>query len=308
MILNKMQKTISNEISFEGEGLHSGKICRVRLLPASINTGIIFKRTDISDDNIIPADFKYISDSKLCTTLRNYSNEVRILTVEHLLAAIKGNDIDNIIIECDSDEIPALDGSALEFDQIVKEAGILDQENSLKKYIIIKKEILVENNISKIILRPSNSFKLSCKILFPEPIGEQYITYNKPVTEIYKDILHARTFCFHKDIEVMKKNGLAKGGSLDNAIVIKGDKILNKNGLRDKNEFVKHKVLDLIGDFALSNYNIIGTVDATCPGHETNKLVLEKLFSQYENYKVVEGKLNNTVSGIETKVAIGNNI
>ena len=162
-----------------------------------------------------------IRDS-LCTTLKNYNSEAKIFTVEHLLAAIKGNDIDNLLIECNSPEIPALDGSALEFDKIIKAAGLRHQESYFKKYIVVKKEITVKNeNGSKITLSPSNEFSLKCKIDFPEPIGEQNLEFNKPLTEIYKEVFSARTFCFFRDIESMKKNGFAKGGSLKNAIVIK---------------------------------------------------------------------------------------
>ena len=286
-----MQKTIAKEVSFEGKGLHSGKNCKVRLLPGQENSGILFKRTDIAEDNIIPADFKYISESKLCTTLKNYNSEATIFTVEHFLAAIKGNDIDNILIECNSSEIPALDGSALEFDKVIKSAGSKLLTNTFKKYIVIKKEITVNNDLgSKITLSPFDGFKLKCLIKFPDPIGHQSLEFNKPITEVYKEVFNARTFCFFKDIENMKNNGLAKGGSLNNAIVIKNKRILNKDGLRDKNEFVQHKVLDLIGDLALSNYNFLGSINAICPGHEINKAILEKLFSSYHNYKIIDEK------------------
>ena len=291
MMKGNMQKTIAKEATFQGKGLHSGKNCKVKLIPARENSGIIFKRIDIAEDNIILADFKYISSSNLCTTLKNYNSEAKIFTVEHLLAAIKGNDIDNVLIECDSPEIPALDGSALEFDKIIKKAGIHYQENNFKKYIVVKKEIIVKNdNGSKITLSPSNEFKLKCLIKFPEPIGQQSLEFNKPLTEIYKEVFNARTFCFFKDIESMKNNGLAKGGSLKNAIVIKNNKILNESGLRDRNEFVKHKILDLIGDLALGNYNLMGFIEAICPGHEINKAVLEKLFSSYDNYNILDEK------------------
>ena len=297
-----MEKTIAKEVTFEGKGLHSGKNCMVKLIPAHGGSGIIFKRSDIEEDNIIPADFKYISNSNLCTTLKNYNSEAKVFTVEHLLAAVKGNDIDNLLIECNSPEIPALDGSALEFDQIIKKAGISYQENSFKKYIIVKKEITVENEYgSKITLSPSNEYKLKCKINFPEPIGEQNLEFNKPLTEIYKEVFSARTFCFFKDIESMKRNGLAKGGSLKNAIVIKNNDILNEDGLRDRNEFVKHKILDLIGDLALGNYNLIGSIEAICPGHEINKAILERLFSSYNNYNILDEKQYN----LESKVGSG---
>ena len=302
-----MQKTIAKEVTFEGKGLHSGENCMVRLIPARENTGIVFKRIDMEEDNIIPADFKYISNSNLCTTLKNYNSEAIVFTVEHLLAAVKGNDIDNLLIECNSSEIPALDGSALEFDNIIKKAGIHYQENNLKKYIVVKKEITVKNdNGSKITLSPSDEFKLKCIIKFPEPIGQQNLDFNKPLTEIYKEVFDARTFCFFKDIESMKKNGLAKGGNLKNAIVIKNNKILNENGLRDKNEFVKHKILDLIGDLALSNYNLVGSIEAICPGHEINRSILEKLFSSYNNYSILDEKQYNLKSKVGSGLIISN--
>ena len=304
---SNMQKTIAKEINFEGKGLHSGKNCKVRLVPARENSGIVFKRIDITEDNMIPADFKYISNSNLCTTLKNYNSEAKILTVEHLLAAVKGNDIDNILIECNSSEIPALDGSALEFDKIIKEAGVHYQENYFKKYIVVKKEIEVKNkNGSEIILRPSNEFKMKCLIKFPEPIGHQSLEFNKPLTEIYNEVFNARTFCFFKDIESMKNNGLAKGGSLKNAIVIKNNKILNESGLRDRNEFVKHKILDLIGDLALGNYNLMGSIEAICPGHEINKAILEKLFSSYNNYSILNEKQCTSGSKVEADLITSN--
>ena len=307
MLKGNMQKTIAKEVTFEGKGLHSGENCMVRLIPARENTGIVFKRIDMEEDNIIPADFKYISNSNLCTTLKNYNSEAIVFTVEHLLAAVKGNDIDNLLIECNSSEIPALDGSALEFDNIIKKAGIHYQENNLKKYIVVKKEITVKNdNGSKITLSPSDEFKLKCIIKFPEPIGQQNLDFNKPLTEIYKEVFDARTFCFFKDIESMKKNGLAKGGNLKNAIVIKNNKILNENGLRDKNEFVKHKILDLIGDLALSNYNLVGSIEAICPGHEINRSILEKLFSSYNNYSILDEKQYNLKSKVGSGLITSN--
>ena len=302
-----MQKTIAKEIVFEGKGLHSGKNCRVRLVPGYENSGIVFKRVDISEDNIIPADFKYISDSNLCTTLKSYNSDAKIFTVEHLLAAIKGNDIDNIFIECNSSEIPALDGSAIEFDNIIKSAGIYHLENSFKKYIVIKKQITVKkDNGSSITLSPSDEFKLKCLIKFPNPIGKQSIEFKKPLTEVYKDVCNARTFCFFKDIEHMKSKGLAKGGSLKNAIVIKNNKVLNEKGLRGSNEFVKHKVLDLIGDLALGNYNLLGAIEAVCPGHEINKSILNKLFSSYDNYKLIDESQHILTSKVRSDLITNN--
>ena len=144
---------------------------------------------------------------------------------------------------------------------------------------MIKKEIIAANDRgSKITLSPSNEFKLKCLIKFPDPIGQQSLEFNKPLTDVYKDVFTARTFCFFKDIESMKNKGLAKGGNLNNEIVIKNEKVLNKDGIRDRNEFVKHKVLDIIGDLALGNYNLMGSIEAICPGHEINKAILENIF------------------------------
>ena len=194
-----MQKTIAKEIIFEGKGLHSGKNCKVKLVPGSENSGILFKRIDLEGNNIIPADFKFISNSKLCTTLQNYNNEAKIFTVEHLLAAIKGNDIDNLVVECNTSEIPVLDGSAMQFDRIIKSAGVHKQANTSKKYLVLRKEISVKNNNSEITIRPSKSFEINCKIVFPNPIGKQSLAYKKPLVDIYKEIMHARTFCFYKE-------------------------------------------------------------------------------------------------------------
>ena len=299
MLFYNKQKTIAKEVSFSGIGLHTGIDCNVKLLPAGPNTGIVFKRIDIAKNNIIPANFKFISESRLCTTLKNYNNHVKIFTVEHLLAAIKGNDIDNIIIECNAEEIPALDGSAVMFDQLIKKAGILQESEANKKYLIIKKQVTVKYDISEITFSPSNNFKLECNILFPSPIGEQNLNFDAPIKDFYNNILNARTFCFYEDIEKMKRNGLAKGGNLNNAIVIKDNKILNDEGLRCKNEFVKHKVLDLIGDLALCGFNIIGGIKANCPGHQINKLIMKKIFSDFSNYAIVQEKPKEIINSIE---------
>lgn len=299
MLFINNQKTIARKIAFSGIGLHTGAHCNIKLLPAEIDTGIVFRRVDIAKNNTVSADFKFISESRLCTTLENYNKNLKIYTVEHLLAAIKGNDIDNLIIECDAEEIPALDGSAMIFDQLIKKANIVKQSEANKKYLVIKKEINIKSGISEMTLSPSENFKLECNILFPKPIGEQSLKFHRPIKDFYKDILDARTFCFYEDIEKMKKNGLAKGGNLNNAIVIKNKKVLNKDGLRSENEFVKHKVLDLIGDLALCGFNIIGNIKAKCPGHEINKLTMKKIFSDYSNYRIVQEKPKKNINNIE---------
>ena len=188
----------------------------------------------------------------------------------------------------------------------IKKAGVISQSGSIKKHLVVKKTITVKNGISQITLMPSDSFKIECTISFPSPIGKQKVIFNKPLTEVYEQILNARTFCFYDDIELMRKNGLAKGGSLENAVVIKGNKILNKEGLRTNNEFIYHKVLDLIGDLALSSYNIMGPIIAECPGHETNKLIMEKLFSDFSNFQIVQDNQTSSNRKIENNcIALG---
>ena len=186
-----------------------------------------------------------------------------------------------------------------QIDELIKKAGIINQDKFFKKYLEIKKKITVKSGISEITLLPAKTFSLECSISFPFPIGKQKLSTTKPIEHFYNDILNARTFCFFEDIENMKEAGLAKGGSLENAIVIKENKILNRDGLRYENEFVKHKALDLIGDLALCNYNIIGAIKASCPGHEINKKIMVKLFSDFSNYQVLNNSANKNTSNIK---------
>ena len=280
------QKTIAKEVCFTGLGLHSGEKANIKLIPSLTDTGIVFKRFGSKGSKVIPADFKFISNSKLCTTLESYDGKSRLYTVEHLLAAIKGNDIDNIVIEADKEEIPALDGSSLEFDKIIKQAGIVEIKGTEKRFLKVLKPIKVSKGASEIRIYPADHFSIDCTIDFPNPIGVQNAKLGCSLGEIYKKVMFSRTFCFHEDIETMKRQGLAKGGSLENAIVVKNGKILNKDGLRHPNEFVLHKVLDILGDFALANFNIIGQITAICPGHEINKIAMQKIFSDFSNYKI----------------------
>ncbi len=280
------QRTIARKTFFDGKGLHSGLNCNVKLLPAKANTGIVFLKKEKEVFKTIPADYKFISKSQLCTTLETYDSSFKVFTVEHLLAAIKGNSIDNLIIEVDSSEIPALDGSAIEFDKIIKQAGVNIQRGQLKKYLRIKKDLKITKGNSFIHLKPSNNFTIDCTIDFPEPIGIQNHKLGNSVTEIYNQVLGSRTFCFFEDIENMKLLGLAKGGSLDNAVVIKNRIILNQDGLRSEKEFVKHKILDIIGDLSLIGYNLKCSIKAFCPGHEINKLIMKEVFSNFSNYEI----------------------
>ncbi len=285
---NVLQRTIASSITFSGVGLHSGSLCNVTLKPSEADSGIVFIRNDIKENNIIPADYKYINKSNLCTTLKSYNSDTKVLTVEHLLAAIKGNNIDNLIIELDSQEIPILDGSAHEYDGIIKSVGTVEQPNKFKKFLIINKKISVKNKRSVFTVEPSNVLKVDCTVEFPEPIGRQSISLGNNYENIYRKVKDAKTFCFFEDIEVMKKNGLARGGTLDNAIVIKDGSILNPNFDNNIDYFARHKTLDVMGDLALMGLNIIGSISVYFPGHELNRLIMNKIFSDYSNFRIYQ--------------------
>lgn len=270
------QQTISEIIEFEGIGLHSGKISKIRLIPSNENQGIIFKRTDLQKNNIIEANFKNVSSAKLCTTLEN-SFGSKISTVEHLLAAFYIIGIDNVIVEVDNEEIPIMDGSSKDFINILKskETKILSKK---RKFLKILNKIELEDNGKRISVEPSNSdFEVKFQLNYSNDIiGKQKNTvnfYNDDLVDIYS----SRTFCLFQDIEKIKKIGLAKGGSLDNAVVVNEEKVINKNGLRNKKEFVNHKILDLAGDFLLSGYRILGKVDCYQGGHQLSNSFLRKL-------------------------------
>ena len=291
---NILQKTIANTVSFSGIGLHSGNLCNVTLKPCEADTGIIFIRTDLKEDNIIPANYNYINKSNLCTTLKHYNADAKVLTVEHLLAAIKGNDIDNLIVELDSQEIPILDGSARGYDDIIKSVGTIKQANKYKKFLFINKKIKINNNKSTFLLEPSDSLKLNCTVEFPNPIGKESISLGNSYKDIYEEVKDSKTFCFFEDIELMKKNGLALGGTLENAIVIKDGKVINSKFTNNTNYFVKHKALDVLGDFCLLGLNFVGNLSVYFPGHELNRLAMNKIFSDYTNYRIYQFNKNES--------------
>ena len=284
----KYQCTIADTVSFSGIGLHSGMLCNVRLIPSAPDTGVVFIRKDLSFNNFIPADYRYIHKSKLCTTLKASNSDAKVITVEHLLAAIKGNNIDNIKIEIDSQEIPILDGSAKEFDDIIKNVGVVEQKKFFKKYLIVKKNISVQTKNSSFSIAPSNCFEIECTVEFPNPIGKQAVKLGKSFSNIYDRVKSAKTFCYYEDIEAMKKNNLAKGGSLENAIVIKNGSILNSEFDDQTNYFAKHKTLDILGDLSLMNFNIIGKISVYYPGHELNRLGMLEIFSNLSNYSIYQ--------------------
>lgn len=284
------QQTINNSVSFEGVGLHSGKISKVKLVPNAESQGIIFKRTDLSEKNTIQANYTKVSSAKLCTTLEN-SSGVKISTIEHLLAAFYIMGVDNVIVEVNNEEIPIMDGSSKDFIEILKNAGIKKQSTK-RKYLKIVDKFEFEDNGKTISIEPNDqSLEVEFQLNYSNKIiGKQKNCINF-LNDDLKDIYSSRTFCLFADIEKIKKSGLAKGGSLENAIVVDEVKVINEGGLRNKKEFVNHKILDLAGDFLLSGYRILGKVDCYQGGHELSNIFLRKLMKSKSCF--VEIELNN---------------
>ena len=283
------QKTLRSLISFTGVGLHSGKKVKMNILPSRPNTGIVFLRTDLKKNNtIIPSVFN-VSDARFCTTITNESG-VKLSTIEHLMAALFVKGIDNAIIEVDGPEVPILDGSSKIFIEAIDNIGI-EISNTPIKIIKINKEIDYRIEKKFIKIKPSNvNLSIDFEIDFPNSlIGKQ-----KNKVNVYEEnldaIMHSRTFCLYQDIEKLKKMDLAKGGSLENAIVVKNDKILNEEGLRNDKEFVNHKILDCIGDLYLTGYKMLARIECSQGGHNLTNKVLRKLLSNNKNYSIFEIK------------------
>ena len=286
------QKTIKESIQFDGIGLHTGELVNMKINPAEPNTGIIFKRTDLKDNNyIIPGIFN-VSNANLCTTISNEFG-ARVSTIEHLMAALFGMGIDNALIEIDSQEVPILDGSAKIFVEKIKLAGI-KISNIPIKIIKIEKKISLKDGVKSISIEPN---KISLEIDFEIKYKNLLIGTQRNIVNVYEedltDIYDSRTFCLYEDVEKLKKMNLAKGGSLENALVVKDDKILNEDGLRNKKEFVNHKILDCIGDLYLSGYKVIGRVICSQGGHKLTNQLLREVFQDKENFSIVEIKEKN---------------
>ena len=286
---NLNQKTIKEKINFSGVGLHSGQIANVCIKPSDPNTGIIFKRVDLKKDNLILPNFSNVSNTSLSTTISNEMG-AKVSTIEHLMGALFGLGVDNALIEIDNEEVPILDGSAKVFIEKIIEVGLKVSDSPIK-IIKINKKIEFKDGERMISIEPS---KLSLDIDFELKYENPVIGNQRNKINLYEDnlddIFNSRTFCLFEDIEIIKKKGLAKGGSLDNAIVVKDQKILNKNGLRNKKEFVNHKILDCIGDLYLSGYKIIGSIKCSQGGHSLTNQLLRKVFSDKNNYNIFEIK------------------
>ena len=286
------QKTIKNNISFSGISLHSGLDVNVCIKPASPNNGIVFKRVDLKNNNLVYPNFMNVTNTSLNTTIENEFG-VKVSTIEHLMCALFGLGIDNAIIEIDNEEVPILDGSAKIFIDKIISAGIETSEYPIK-IIKINKEINYSEGDRYINIKPSTlSLDIDFEIKYKNSvIGNQrnkFKIYEDDLTDVY----NSRTFCLYEDIEMIKKNGLAKGGSLENAVVVKNTEILNPEGLRNKKEFVNHKILDCIGDLYTAGYRIVASINCSQGGHYLTNQLLRKVFLNKENFSIVEIKEKN---------------
>ncbi len=281
------QKTINKKVSCNGIGLHSGKEVRMSLLPAPENSGIIFRRTDITDrNNEILANYQNVSTTNLGTTISN-SDGVKVATIEHLMAAIWGYNMDNLIVELDAEEIPIMDGSSSAFIFLIECAGTHSQEEPRKIIEILKKVEVVDGDKS-LTIEPAKEFSVNLKIDFNHSqLGQQNFDFHSDHTSFKNDISRARTFAFEKDIAKMHQLGLALGGSLKNAVVIGENGVLNPEGLRYQDEFVRHKMLDFIGDIFLAGGYILGHFQGVKAGHGVNNKLLHQLFSDPTAYRFV---------------------
>ena len=289
-MLEIYQQTLSKSINFEGVGLHSGKKTKISIKPGKEDQGIVFKRIDLKTNNLIYGKFDKVSSAKLCTTLAN-DKGVKVSTVEHLLAALYVAEIDNALIEINNEEVPIMDGSAKDF---LKELQKIDLKRSTKKrkYLKVIEKVELKDNCRKIFIEPNSSstFEVDFQLNYKnKTIGKQENLVNFQLDQL-DQVCQSRTFCLFEDIEKIKKLGLAKGGSLENAIVVDGDKVLNKGGLRNKKEFVNHKILDLAGDFLLSGYRVLGKVTCYQGGHELTNKFLKKLINSQKSYLITDLK------------------
>ena len=283
------QKTIQKNISLKGVGLHSGLEANLTIKPGAPNSGIIFKRVDIKQNNFIIPNIFNVSSAVFCTTISNEYG-IKVSTIEHLMGALYGMGIDNALVEIDSQEVPILDGSAKFFVEAISEAGIKNSDIPIK-VIKIEKRIEFVDGKKTISIEPS---KISLDIDFELKYENQLIGTQRNIVKVYQsdltNIYNSRTFCLFEDVEKLKKMGLAKGGNLNNAIVVKENKILNKEGLRNEKEFVNHKILDCMGDLYLAGYKIIGKLICSQGGHKLTNQLLRKVFQNKENFSILEIK------------------
>ena len=299
------QRTLKNIIRATGVGLHTGKKVYLTLRPAPVDTGIIFIRTDLDQHVEVPARPENVSDTRLSTTLER--DGIKISTVEHLMSAFAGIGIDNAYVELSAPEVPIMDGSAGPFVFLLQSAGISEQKK-LKQFIRIKKPCVVQDDDKWVKFEPFNGFKVSFAIDFDHPIlqnSTQTASVDFSTTSFVKEVSRARTFGFMDDLEALRNAGLAQGGSFDNAIVMDSFHILNDDGLRYEDEFVKHKVLDAIGDLYLLGHPLIGEFSAHKSGHALNNRLLRQLIEDQSAWELVtfEDEAEVPISFVRTVTA-----
>jgi UDP-3-O-[3-hydroxymyristoyl] N-acetylglucosamine deacetylase len=281
------QRTLKNVIRATGVGLHSGKKVYLTLRPAPVDTGIVFVRTDLDPEVQIPASADSVTDTTLCTALSK--DGVKVATVEHLMSALAGLGIDNAYVDVSAPEVPIMDGSAGPFVFLIQSAGIAEQ-SAAKKFIRIKREVVVRDGEKEAIFLPHQGFKVSFSIDFDHPVFEaqkQSAVVDFSTTSFVKEVSRARTFGFMRDLEHLRSNNLALGGSLDNAIVVDDYRIVNEGGLRYDDEFVKHKVLDAIGDLYQLGYSLIGEFRGVKSGHALNNQLCRALMENQSAWEIV---------------------
>ena len=286
------QKTIKNNVLFSGVALHSGLDVNICIKPAEPNFGIVFKRVDFKENNLVYPNFMNVTNTSLNTTIENEFG-VKVSTIEHLMGALFGLGIDNALIEIDNEEVPILDGSAKEFIEKIISSGLVVSEAPIK-VIKINKEIKFTDGERFVSIEPSTlSLDIDFELKYKNPIIGNQSNKVKVFEDDLTDVYNSRTFCLFEDIELIKKNGLAKGGSLQNAIVVKNYEILNPEGLRNSKEFVNHKILDCIGDLYTSGYRVIAKIKCSQGGHYLTNQLLRKVFENKENFSILEIKEKN---------------
>ena len=294
------QKTISEPLTFKGVGLHSGLEVNLTLKPAEPNSGILFKRIDLKENNILIPSFLHVTNTSLNTTISNEFG-VKVSTIEHLMGALFGLGIDNVVVEIDNEEVPILDGSAKLFVEKIVSSGFKTSQTPIKIIKILKK-VEYSEDFKYISIEPS---VLNLSIDFELKYNNKFIGNQRSKIKVYEDdltdIFNSRTFCLYEDIEIIKKNGLAKGGSLENAIVVKENDIINKGGLRNNLEFVNHKILDCIGDLYTSGYRIVANLVCSQGGHYLTNQLLKKVFENKENFSIIEIKEKNLPQSLINK-------
>ena len=295
---NHNQKTINETIKLYGVGLHNGVNANLTVKPANENFGIKFCRIDVDKNDLIDANYQNVVEPILCTKIKN-NNGTTVSTVEHLMAAFFGEGIDNALVEIDASEVPILDGSANEFVEAIRSVGVKEQKE-LRKFIKVMKKVEIREDEKYISIEPlKNDLIIDFEIVYTNPLirtrRKEFKLSDGDLTNVYS----SRTFCLYEDIDFIKSQGLAKGGSLENAVVVKGNEILNEDGLRNRHEFVYHKILDCLGDLMLSGHRIFGHVKTSQGGHALTNKLLNKFFSNKSNWSLESGNTAEKNNQIE---------